>query len=107
MINIEKIKELLSDLNDPFSDKNILDGKNLVLLDSNDKQVNLKIEVGYPIQEVKNQLHALILQKIESDFNVEVKLEIQQKIQSHKVQTNLSSVKILKTLLQLPPEKVA
>ena len=44
MINIEKIKESLSDLNDPFSDKNILDGKNLELLDSNVKQVKLKIE---------------------------------------------------------------
>ena len=41
------------------------------MLDSNDKQVKLKIEVGYPIQEVKNQLHALISQKIESDFNIE------------------------------------
>ena len=105
MINIEKIKESLSDLNDPFSDKNILDGKNLVLLDSNDKQVNLKIEAGYPISEVKNQLHALILQKIESDLNVEVKLEIQQKIQSHKVQTNLSSVKNIKNIIAVASGK--
>ena len=105
MINIEKIKESLFDLNDPFSDKNILDGKNLELLDSNDKQVNLKIEVGYPIQEVKNQLHALILQKIESDLNVEVKLEIQQKIQSHKVQTNLSSVKNIKNIIAVASGK--
>jgi len=105
LINIEKIKESLSDLNDPFSEKNILDGKDLVLLDSNDKQVKIKIEVGYPIQELKNQLHALISKKIESDLNIEVKLEIQQKIQSHKVQTNLSSVKNIKNIIAVASGK--
>ena len=61
--------------------------------------------MGYPIQEVKNQLHVLILQKIESDLNVEVKLEIQQKIQSHKVQTNLSSVKNIKNIIAVASGK--
>ena len=75
------------------------------MLDSNDKQVKFKIEVGYPIQEVKNQLHALISQKIESDFNIEVKLDIQQKIQSHKVQTNLSSVKNIKNIIAVASGK--
>ena len=51
MINIDKIKESLSDL--MLFRQNILDGKNLELLDSNDKQVKFKMG-GYPIQSKKS-----------------------------------------------------
>ena len=100
-----KIEEYLLQLNHPELNQKFILKKNIKLIDSNEKQINISIELNFPFKSQISLYEEIIKQGLKKITNLDINIKWSTKILTRQVQQGVNAIKDIKNVIAIASGK--
>jgi len=100
-----KIEEYLLQLNHPELNQKFILKKNIKLIDSNEKQINISIELNFPFKSQISLYEEIIKQGLKKITSLDINIKWSTKILTRQVQQGVNAIKGIKNVIAIASGK--